>query len=200
MANARARAARPGSKGLRTARPSKLMPPRRSARYEEEPGYYEPAGLWLYGNSKLLHARLEYVALACGPSTHPPSTLDSIEREAEELVLGGAILVCGVHNPAHQRAAVVPLRWGSPRLIVLSGGFYHHLGKDLRQEPFRAARLWRYEFDPITDLVVSRRWPDRRPTFGLHNPTIDRLIARLANGECPGLCSVLDPLTPILAR
>jgi hypothetical protein len=81
----------------------------------------------------------------------------------------------------------VPLRWGAPRIVVVSGGFKYHLGPDLKDEPFRAARLWRYEFDRRTDLIVSRRAPDKLPTYASHNPTVDRLIARLALRQWPGL-------------
>ncbi len=166
-------------------------PPRRTARFEDEPGYYEPAGLWLYGNARLVDGPLGYVSSACGPFLHSPRELDEIERQAEAIVLEGKVLVCGFHNPAHQRAAIVPLRWGSPRIIVCSGGFRHHLGPELDQEPFMAARLWRYQWDHTCDLAVSRRAPDKQPTFGLFNPTVDRLIARLANGQCAG--ALFDP-------
>lgn len=155
-------------------------PPRRSAPFDQEPGFYEPAGLWLYGNVRLLEGKLAHVEEALGEPDHLPSELDAIERKAEELVLNGCVLVTGIHNPAHQRAAIVPLRWGAPRILVLSGGFKHHLGPGLKDEPFRAARLWRYQFDERTDLVISRRWPDRKPTFALSNPTVDRLVQRIA--------------------
>lgn len=174
--------------------------PVRSSRFEDEPGFYNPAGLWFYGNIRLLHGKLAHVEQACGNRDYTSSVLDSIEKESERLVLDGKILVCGVHGAGHQRAAIVPLRWGSPRIVVFSGGFQHHLGKDLDQEPFRSARLWRYKFDPKTDLVVSRRAPDRKPTYALFNPTVDRLIAELATGTKAGLCSVFDSLTPCLSK
>ncbi len=152
-----------------------------------EPGFYEPAGLWLYGNVRLLDGCIAHVGSSLGTPFPSPSELDAIECEAERLVLGGNTLVTGVHNPAHQRAAVVPLRWGAPRILILSGGFKHHLGETLKEEPFRAARLWRYQFDARTDLVISRRAPDKKPTFSSHNPTVDRLISRLVRNEVPGL-------------
>jgi len=161
--------------------------PRRSAPFEAEPGFYEPAQLWLYGNARLLASHLAQVFEACGPSDHSPVRLDAIEREAEDHVLASKVLVCGVHSPAHQRAAIVPLRWGSPRIVVFSGGFQYHLGKDLMQEPFPAGCLWRERWDPRTDLAVSRRAPDRLPTYATHNPTVDRLIKRLVLGESLGL-------------
>jgi DNA processing protein len=87
----------------------------------------------------------------------------------------------------------VPLRWGAPRILVFSGGFHHHLGPDLKEEPFRAARLWRYQFDAKTDLVISRRAPDKLPTFARFNPTVDRLIQRIVAREVPGL--LFEPRT-----
>jgi hypothetical protein len=172
--------------------------PRRSAPYHEEPGYSEATRLWFYGNAKLLHADLAFVPKAAGSPTHLPRDLESIERETENLVLGGKVLVCGIHSPAHIRSAVVPLRWGSPRIVVLSGGFRFHLGQDLKEEPFRVGRLWRYEWDPRTDLAVSRRAPEKLPTYARHNPTVDRLIEMIVNGQWEGLRSPLDVLTPLL--
>src|SRR5690606_4896251 len=128
----------------------------RSAPFDAEPGYYEPARLWLYGSTRLLNGHLAYVREALGRADHSQEELREIEVKAEELILSGHVLVTGVHNPAHQRAAVVALRWGAPRILVLSGGFHHHLGKNLDQEPFRAARLWRHCYDARTDLAVSR--------------------------------------------
>lgn len=167
-------------------------PAQRTAPFHHEPGFYEPAGLWLFGNARLLEQSLAHVQAATGPPDHRPDALEAIEQEAERLVLDGSVLVCGVHNPAHQRAAIVPLRWGSPRIIVVSGGFKHHLGELLQDEPFPAARLWRYTWDPLTDLAISRRAPEKKPTYALHNPAVDRLIARLACGERVGLLSPLN--------
>jgi DNA processing protein len=107
--------------------------------------------------------------------------------------------VCGVHNEAHQRAAVVPLRWGAPRIVVFSGGIRFHLGPELRDEPFRAGRLWRYQWDPRTDLAISRREPRKLPTFARHNPTVDRLIEGIAKQTWPGLFAPTDSLSPLLA-
>ena len=75
------------------ARPA---PPRRSARFEDEPGYYEPAGLWFYGNIRLLQGSLVHVPAALGPATHLPGLLDEIERENFQVL--------------HQRIALTPIR------------------------------------------------------------------------------------------
>ncbi len=187
-------------KSLRLRLPRGPAPPRRSAPYDVEPGYFEPGGLWLYGNFRLLDGQLACVAEAAGPPNHRPSELEAIEVEAERLVLNSRVLVCGVHSPAHQRAAIVPLRGGAPRIVVVSGGFYYHLGRDLKDELFRVARLWRYQFDPRTDLVVSRRAPSKLPTFAHHNPTVDRMMRLIANHEWPGLRSPVELLTSIHDR
>ena len=157
--------------------------------YDGSPAFDEATGLWLYGNVKLLGAKLAHVEAASGPNCHTSSQFDAVEAEAECLVLDSKVLVCGFHSRAHMRAAVVPLRWGSPRIVVMSGGFKYHLGEDLNEEPFRAARLWRYCWDPLTDLAVSRRAPDKLPTYACHNPTVDRLIAKIAGGELAGIDS-----------
>lgn len=175
-------------------------PARRCTRYEGEPGYYEAGALWLYGNVRLLRARLSCVEGSLEPGPWSKSALDDIEREAERRVLNGEVLVTGVHNEAHRRAAVVPLRWGSPRIVVFSGGIRFHLGPELNNEPFRAARLWRYQWDPRTDLAVSRRAPMKLPTFSRYNLSVDTLVRALASGTWPGLCSPTDPLTAPLEQ
>ena len=163
-----------------------LTPPKRTAPFDVEPGFYEPAKLWLYGNVALLKADLACVVRSFGEPIHPPEELDRISNEAMNLVLNSKVLVSAVHNIAHQRAAVVPLRWGAPRILVLSGGFHVHLGSDLKNEPFQAARLWRSRFDPETDLVISRRAPNRLPTFSRSNPTVDRMIQRIVKRDFLG--------------
>jgi DNA processing protein len=162
-------------------------PPRRSAPFDVEPGFCPDAGLWLYGNARLLGTSLASISRAFGHPHHTPNDMELIEQDAERAVLEGRIIVAGIHSPAHQRAAIVPLRWGAPRILVFSGGFHHHLGPDLREEPFRAARLWRYQFDAKTDLVISRRAPDKLPTFAQFNPTVDRLIERITARLVPGI-------------
>ena len=164
------------------------------ARFEDEPGYYEPGGVWLYGNTRLLHANLACVANVAGKRHFDREDLNQIEQEAERLVLLGAVLVTGIHNEGYMRAALVPLRWGSPRVIVFSGGFCSHLGSDLRSEPFSAAQLWRYCWDAKTDLAVSLCAPNQEPKNTFCNPTIDQLIARLVHCAHQVAPSVADPL------
>lgn len=145
-----------------------------------EPSFHEPTGTWLYGNQKLLGWKLAHVSPYLWRAPATDEVLREIEREAQEIVLSGSVIVTGIHNEAHQRAAILPLRWGAPRIVVFSGGFYHHLGHELNQEPFRTARLWRYEWDASCDLAISLRAPDKLPTCSKRNPTVDRLIESIA--------------------
>lgn len=135
-----------------------------------------PGVLFLYGNGRLLESRT-FAVLSSRKS--PQAALDLIERLAEEGVLTGETLVAGHDTAEYQRAAVVPLRWGAPRILVLDRGLYAALGEDLGDEPFRTARLWRYRFDPATDLAVSACAPDLR-YHAAGNKTRDRVIAGLA--------------------
>ncbi len=135
-----------------------------------------PGVLFLYGNTRLLEAKTFGVMASRGTL---PADLDLIEKLTEEGVLDGEVLVVGHDRLEYQRAAVVPLRWGSPRILCLDRGMFQVLGENLRDEAFRAARLWRYEFDPSTDLVVSPFRPDAG-FFGVNNQVRDRLIACLS--------------------
>lgn len=135
-----------------------------------------PGALFLYGNTRLMTAR----TFAVLSSRHTqPAGLDQLEKLTEEGVLAGEVLVTGENTPEYQRAAIVPLRWGSPRILCLDRGLFVSLGEDLNQEPFRAAKLWRYEFDPKTDLVVSAFKPDAG-FIGVNNQVRDRLVACLS--------------------
>ena len=144
-----------------------------------EPVWSEPLGLWLYGNAALLSGPLGCAPSSLGPRAPDRRLLEAIDEEAERVVFGVGALVCGCHNDLHRRASLVPLRWGAPRVMVFSGGFRFHLGPDLGREPFALASLFRYVWDSRTDLAVSLRSPDKKPTYAAHNPTVDRLILRL---------------------
>ncbi len=135
-----------------------------------------PGLLFLYGNRKLLEAQ---TFCALSSRNTPPSYLERLERMAEEGVLASETLVSGHDTPEYQRTAIVPLRWGSPRVIVLDKGLFHALGENLTNEPFRAARLWRYQFDPMTDLAVSSLNPDSSGQPDA-NRRRDRLIGALS--------------------
>lgn len=135
-----------------------------------------PGLLFLYGNAKLLEARTFCVL---GSRNCRPAELELIERLTEEGVLAAEVLVTGHDRPEYQRSAVVPLRWGSPRILCLDRGMFKVLGEDLKDEAFRAARLWRYQFDPSTDLVVSPFRPEA-DYVGINNKIRDRLVASLS--------------------
>lgn len=135
-----------------------------------------PGVLFFYGNERLLR-----IETACVLASRDPDqqTLDLVEKLSEEHVLEGRALVSGHDTPAYQRAAVVPLRFGAPRILVLDRGHFVVLGPQLDQEPFAAARLWRFAFDPRTDLVVSAVHPER-DYHRNSNRVRDRLVAGLS--------------------
>lgn len=135
-----------------------------------------PGVLFLYGNQRLLEGKTFSVLSSRNAR---PADLELIEQLTEEGVLNSEILVAGHDRPEYQRAAVVPLRWGAPRILCLDRGLFKVLGEDLKDEAFRAARLWRYQFDPQTDLVVSPFRPDA-DFVGVNNQVRDRLVGCLS--------------------
>jgi DNA processing protein len=147
--------------------------PERLERFDADP----PPALFLYGNAKLLRNNTFCVLSSRRTSI---AGLDQIEKLAEEGVLAGETLVSGHDRPEYQRSAVVPLRWGAPRILCLDRGLFRALGEDLSNEPFRAARLWRYKFDPSTDLAISPCRPELGFT-GVNNQIRDRLVAALSD-------------------
>ena len=146
--------------------------PQRIEAFDPDP----PGLLFLYGNTNLLAGKT-FCVLSSRNS--PPAALSQIEKLTEQGVLGSEILVTGHDRPEYQRSALVPLRWGSPRVLCLDRGLFPALGEQLIDEPFRAARLWRYQFDPKTDLVVSCFRPDA-VFAGVKNQVRDRLVAALS--------------------
>ena len=146
--------------------------PERLEEFDADP----PPALFLHGNVKLLRNKTFCVMSSRRTSV---AGLSQIEKLAEEGVLAGETLISGHDRPEYQRAAVVPLRWGAPRVICLDRGLFQALGENLSEEPFRAARLWRYKFDPSTDLAIS---PCRPETgfVGVNNQVRDRLVASLS--------------------
>lgn len=135
-----------------------------------------PGVLFLYGNTKLLTGKTFCVLSSRNTS---PAGLQAIEVLAEEGVLSAEVLVSGHDTPEYQRSALVPLRWGAPRILCLDRGLFEALGRNLKDEPFRAARLWRFQFDPSTDLVISPFRPDAK-FVGVNNKVRDRLIGSLS--------------------
>ena len=135
-----------------------------------------PGVLFLYGNTRLLQVPTFAVL---GSRNTLPAGLEAIERLTEEGVLTGETLVTGHDRPEYQRSAIVPLRWGAPRVLVLDRGLFQVLGPDLKDEAFRAARLWRYEFDAGTDLAISPFRPEA-DFIGANNRLRDRVVASLA--------------------
>ncbi len=136
-----------------------------------------PTVLYLYGN-RALFDRPTVAVLASRDAG--ADALQRLERLVEKWVLKPAVLVAGHDTAPYRRAAVVPLRWGSPRILVLDCGMFDALSEDLDREPFSTARLWRYRFDPQTDLVVSAHRPADH-VLGAHNKARDWLVSAVAD-------------------
>lgn len=115
-----------------------------------------PGLLFFYGNHNLVK-RPTFGIFSSRKTSR--AGLEAIDKAAEEGVLNGEVLVSGHDTPEYQRSAIAPLRWGAPRILVLTRGFFQALGPELKSEPFRAARLWRFQFDPTVDLVISAVGP-----------------------------------------
>lgn len=135
-----------------------------------------PGLLYLYGNHKLLDMNT-FTVLASRNTTARQKT--EMEKLAEEHVLQAQTTVTSHDTPEYQRVAVTALRWGAPRILVLDTGLFDALGNDLKEEPFAAARLWRFQFDPQVDLAISAVNPLK--TFHKNsNKVRDRLVASLS--------------------
>jgi DNA processing protein len=147
--------------------------PRRVEEFCKNP----PGFLVLYGNRKVLQTGT-FAALASRGADS--ADLETIERTVEKGILEGKTLVTGTNTPTYQRAAVVPLRWGSPRILPLDRGIFHVFGESLEEEAFPAARLWRHRFDPLTDLAIGPFRPDDDFAPG-HNKTRDELVFALSD-------------------
>ncbi len=136
-----------------------------------------PAYVFLYGNHAVLETKT-FCVLASRDSDR--TTEDLVESNVENGVLHPMTLVTGANTSSYMRAAVVPLRWGAPRILVLDRGLFAALGENLDEEPFPAARLWRYKFDPETDLVVSPFRPDDG-FVGRNNQIRDEMVVGLSD-------------------
>ncbi|MCB0824949.1 MAG: DNA-processing protein DprA [Armatimonadetes bacterium] len=135
-----------------------------------------PGVLYLFGNTRLLQSETFAVLASRNPDE---DALRTIEACTEEHIFNGRSLVSGHDTPTYQRSAVTALRYGAPRTMVFDTGLFDALGDTLRNEPFAAARLWRYEFDRQTDLAVTFI----NPIKSYHrnsNRMRDRIVAGLA--------------------
>jgi DNA processing protein len=162
-----------GTKGVRLVTTSSAIYPSRIVDYCKSP----PTFLFLYGNVRVLATKTFAVVCSRNPSA---ADLEAIERATEAGVLGSMVLVGGTTTDAYQRASIVPLRWGAPRILVLDRGLFPALGENLEEEPFRAARLWRYRFDPESDLVISRNRPFDEYAAS-NQPYRDELVVALSD-------------------
>jgi DNA processing protein len=136
-----------------------------------------PSFLFAFGNLDLLKAS-SFCVLASRDVDE--QGCDRVEAEVEKGVLDSLTLVTGANTPAYQRAAIVPLRWGAPRILILDRGLFEALGANLDREPFPAARLWRYQFDAKADLAITRFRPNDHGT-GSSGRLRDEMVVGLAD-------------------
>jgi DNA processing protein len=162
-----------GSLGVVWSAITEASYPERLIHFELDP----PSVLFIYGNHGLLKGRTFSVLSSRNATARQ---LAQIETLVEMGTLTGEVLVTGHDKPEYQRAAVVPLRWGAPRILCLDRGLFQVLGPDLKNEISRTARLWRYEFDPTSDLVISPFRPESA-MVGSNNRVRDRLVAGLSD-------------------
>ena len=89
------------------------------------------------------------------------SDIDDLEQQVEKAVLEGKIIVinCNLLGKNAQesrlieRAGVIPLRWGVPRLLLVTPK--QSMLLDRRKELCPSWRLWRHQFDPRCDAWVQ---------------------------------------------
>jgi len=122
-----------------------------------------PGYLFLYGNERLLR-NPTFCVIASRDAAQ--KDVARAARVVEEQLLAGKTLVTGSDTQSYRSAAMVPLRWGAPRIVVLDRGLVEALGENLDEELFPAARVWRQRFEPDTDLAISFGRPDEGASPG----------------------------------
>lgn len=137
-----------------------------------------PSRIRCYGNLDLLRRDLAVVPGSFGPNVGDRLDWRRAHDAATEIAKGGRVLVTPVGTAVTRHVALVPLRWGNPRVLVLSCGIRTALGPRLRREPFFEAEAYRSRFDPRTDLVVSMSSDDAGRLR--HSVEVERLCAALA--------------------
>ncbi len=151
---------------------------------------------YMYGNLKLLASNRFTISIPNLNDVTRQDVLDVHVPIAAE-VLKGRTLVTGVCSALHDQAAVLPLRWGAPRILVLTSGFLKCLGPKLDQELTPLSRRWRYEFDPLTDLVVSPFAPEDAGIVNCKRiETVERIIKSIASSDSTSLLSGTVRLFP----
>lgn len=112
------------------------------------------------GNEKLALVPEIHFVVTWDPDVDPThDRMNDLERRVEEAVLNGKIVVISTDLPPRvfERSGVVPLRWGSPRIIVVGKGWRGSRVKKsvfAGEEPVPCWKLWRYKWDGSTDLLA----------------------------------------------
>lgn len=136
-----------------------------------------PPALFAFGNLGLLDRPLFAVA---NSNDVPESALAIGDQAAEAAMNKGWTLVTGHNRIAYQRTALVAARRQMPCIFVLDRGLVEGFGGDLERNLFSAARIWRPNFDPASDLAVSALSTNAHGTSA-NNRRRDKLIFALAS-------------------
>lgn len=117
---------------------------------------------YITGNENLLKPEVKlftYPHIKPKGEYYSPKELDQVEKVIEEAVFSACVIVVRSSWPPElaRRVAIVPLRWGSPRMIVNEDirGYGWQKLIEAGDEFFRVCRLWRYKWDGKTDVLVK---------------------------------------------
>lgn len=92
---------------------------RRTAPFSQEPGFYKPTSLWLYGNTKLLDSSLGFID-ETAQSTFSDSDLVHVAQEAESHVWQGKTLVTGIPQSLAPKSRNRAAKMGSAKCSCCS--------------------------------------------------------------------------------
>lgn len=98
-------------------------------------------------------------------------TLHFVEEEADDAAiekeaLSGKCIVVDLHTPEGQKAGLVPLRWGAPRVLLVRPDSEYAKAIERGEEPIESHRLWRYRFDPMCDAVLACTMSEAKELLG----------------------------------
>ncbi len=135
-----------------------------------------PCFLYLYGNKKLLQSDTFSILSSRKSPEFIHHHISSLTKEA---ILNGENLVTSGTAPSYSPSYITALKMGSPKIIILDTGFFVAFGLDGKQEINPTFKIWREEFDPITDLAISAFSPFKKFQHGA-NKQRDYLVASLS--------------------
>jgi|CXWL01.1.fsa_nt_gi hypothetical protein len=142
-----------------------------------------PMRLSYCGNFRLLESSRAAIPLASSRNSASATNTDVVKMLADQLVFVPMVIVCGIHTLAQVESALVALRWGCPRIMLLPGHLHLHLGSHLDEEPEQSFLQWRSHWDGSTDLALSLQTEDSAPDGSTSNWMLDRTIREIATHQ-----------------